>query len=71
MKPKRLPIKVKTTVKLKAYALLSDRLERAVTMGIARARKYSADHDRPSDELLQDHIDNEIALALDELVEWE
>lgn len=55
-------------MKLKAYRIVSDAVERAVSYGYNRAHKHTDD---PGDETIKDAIYNEVMNELSDIIDWE
>lgn len=60
-------MKVKGTVTLNAYAIIRRAVEEGVAHGWRRAHKYSK---TPTKDTARDAIEDEVMLALSEVVEW-
>jgi len=55
-------------VKLKAYYIVADAIERGVGFGYRRSRKHS---DEPQEDYVVETITNEVLGALSEIINWD
>lgn len=56
------------TVKLNAYRVISDAIERGIMYGYRRAHKHT---DEPSEDVVCEEMKNGIMIELAEVIEWD
>lgn len=66
-KPTR-AVRVTATVRIRARDIVMDRVEQAIACGDRRAHKHT---DKPGRDAVVEHIQREVATALDEVLRWE
>lgn len=60
-------VKVKRAVRLKAYSIIDDAVERGIGFGWHRAHKYV---DNPTEETIKEKMRDEVMLALTEVLDF-
>ncbi|MEK6879012.1 MAG: hypothetical protein AABY22_05360 [Nanoarchaeota archaeon] len=61
-------MKVKNTIKLNSYAIISEAVEKGIMFGYKHAHKYD---DKPDGEIIKEHIYNDIMNELSEIIIWD
>ena len=61
----------KRSLKIRAYTIVADAIERGIEVGINRAYKHSDERLSDADrEKLLDHVSRAIMAQLDEVIDW-
>jgi hypothetical protein len=60
-------VKIKATVKIKAYNIISRAVEEGIDFGYRRAHKYT---NTPSEDTIKDELEREIMNSLCEVLEF-
>ena len=58
----------KVKLKLKSYDIISEAVERGIVFGLNHATKHT---DNPTRENLEHHLNNDVMIALSEVIDFE
>ena len=61
-------MKIKNTIQLNSYVIISESVERGINFGYKHAHKHT---NTPDEDSLKEHIYNDVMHELTEIIDWE